>query len=40
MTIFYEFGIFNNFLFLEVVTLAYLINNQSAAASVGIFGNV
>ncbi len=36
MIIFDEFGIFTNFLFLEVVTLAYLINNQSVADNVGI----
>ncbi len=40
MTIFDEFAIFSNFLFLEVVTLAYVINSQSIAANVGIFGNV
>ncbi len=40
MTIFDELGIFSNFLFLEVVTLAYLINSQYTAANVCIFGNV
>ncbi len=40
MTIFDEFGIFSNFLFLEVVTLIYLIDNQPVVANVGIFGNV
>ncbi len=40
MTIFDEFGIFSILLFLEVVTLAYLINSQFVAANVGIFGNV
>ncbi len=35
MTIFDEFGIFNNFLLFEVVTLAYLINSESIAANVG-----
>ncbi len=40
MTIFDECSIFNNFLFLEVVTLAYLINGESAATNVGIFRNV
>ncbi len=40
MTIFDGFGIFSNFLFLEIVTLAYLINSQLVAANVGIFGNV
>ncbi len=40
MTIFDEFGIFISFLFLEVATLAYFINSESAAANVGIFGNV
>ncbi len=40
MTIFDEFGIFGNFLFLDVVTLAYLINSESTVANVGIFGNV
>ncbi len=39
MTIIDEFGIFSIF-FLEVVTLAYLINSQSVAANVDIFGNV
>ncbi len=39
MTIIDEFGIFSNFLFLEMVTLAYLINRQSVAANVGIFGD-
>ncbi len=40
MTIFDEFEIFSIFSFLEVVTLAYLINSQSTAANVRIFGNV
>ncbi len=40
MTIFDEFGIFSISLFLEVVTLAYLINSESTTANVGIFGDV
>ncbi len=40
MTIFDVFVIYSNFLFLEVVTLAYFINRQSTAANVSIFGNV
>ncbi len=40
MTIIDEFEIFSNVLFLEVVTLAYLINSQLIAANLGIFGNV
>ncbi len=40
MTIFDEFEIFSKFLFLEVVTLAYLINSQYTAANVGIFDKV
>ncbi len=40
MTIFDEFEIFSNFLFLKVVTMAYLINSPYTAANVGIFGNV
>ncbi len=40
MTIFDEFWIFRNFLFLEVVKLAYLIKSQYTAANVSIFGNV
>ncbi len=40
MTIFDEFGIFSTFLFLKVITLAYVINNKSTAANVRILGNV
>ncbi len=40
MTIFNESGSFGNFLFWEVVKLAYLINREFAAANVGIFDNV